>query len=106
MDIYSWAENGLSSLSPSGVSVCIIFHRHSSLAVLKAPPSEEMSRRIKCNVSLLKVGGRYGFISYRISEHVGTDDVGFFFWWVICSTDKHLLESEREDLEIAEIYAF
>lgn len=62
-------------LSPSGVSVFIIFHRHSSLAVLKAPPSEEMSRRIKCNVSLSKVGGRYGFISYRISNHVGTDEL-------------------------------
>lgn len=35
VDIYRRAQSGLSSLSPSGVSVCIIFHRHSSLAVLK-----------------------------------------------------------------------
>lgn len=75
MDIYSRAENGLSSLSPSGVSVCIIFRRHSSLALPKAPPSEEMSWRIKCNVSLLEVGGRYGFILYQISDHVGEDAV-------------------------------
>lgn len=47
MDIYRRAENGLSSLSPSGVSVCILFHRHSSLAILKAPPSEEMSHSQK-----------------------------------------------------------
>lgn len=84
MDIYRLNENGLSPHSPSGVSVCIIFHPHSSLAVPKAPPSEEMSWHIKCNVSLLNVGGRYGFISYLISDHVGADEELFAVQINVC----------------------